>query len=167
MDDIKRKLFPLTIEQFNELHVIQKKSISEIARDHNIKVAWISMWLKRNGLHAETKPTESANVTHEMLKADYKSGLSSRKIAKKYGISKTLVYLKLKKFGLETDPDSNVEAVPIRERSKSAEQISIAIKDKWQDTNYRDKTTSAMSSDENKQSISNSVHMWVKHKNEK
>jgi len=154
-----RNWFPLTVEQFNNLHSVQNLSLSEIARRYNIKVEWVSAWLKRHNIKPCTNPTQSANLTKDMLEIDCKIGLSTRTIAKKYNVSKSLIGQKLRDFNLKTSPKpySGLEITSIRDKNTDAVHISSLIKEKWKDPEYKNKLTSIMSSDQYSAKISDSV----------
>ena len=97
-----KKSFPLTVEDFKLLHFIQGFSISEISRRYNINVSWVSTWAKRNGVQLATVPTPSHNISEEQIITDCKGGLSTREIATKHGISKSLAAQKVRRYNLKS-----------------------------------------------------------------
>jgi very-short-patch-repair endonuclease/transposase len=158
-----RKIFPLTLEQFNELHFNQSLSISEISRRHDIAVAWISIWAKRNGVILATRPTPAKNISEEEFRKACAEGLSQRQLATKFNISKALVYNKQREYKIMASYPNPFDRQDYRmqydDRMQSdgyRQQMSKISSKLWTDETYKQKTTGALNSDAVRAVISHS-----------
>jgi transposase/GNAT superfamily N-acetyltransferase len=100
-----KKPFPITIERFCQLQA-DGVSMSKMASQYGISVAWVSTWAKRNGLGSAIKPTANKQVTKDAVEQACAEGLSTRQMADKFGISKALVSAKLKQYGIKTQHEA-------------------------------------------------------------